>query len=101
MFMKSLHKIVATLSLAFAILVAGSASADAKSEGTRQRPLTGTIISIDRASRTMLVRELITQQTYKVQVPAGRLVRTRHNSLASVNFEQLIPGMVITETSVE
>src|SRR3712207_7556137 len=48
-------------------------------------------------SRSMLVREIGSNQTYRVQVPAGRTVTTRHQTRASAHFEHLLVGMIVTE----
>ena len=93
--MQRLHKIVATLSLAFAIIVAGSATSFAKPSAARGRTLNGIVIKVDRAARTLLVREISTQQVYTVQVPEGRTVRTKHQSAARASIEQIMLGMII------
>ena len=99
--MKSLHQIAAALCLAIAILVSAPVSAGAKSNDARARSLTGVIISIDRDARTMLVREIGSNQTYRVQVPAGRTVTTRHQTRASAHFEHLLVGMIVTDLYVQ
>ncbi len=97
--MKSLHQTAAALSLAAAILVAAPASASAND--AKPRPLTGVIISIDRAARTMVVREFGSNQTYRVQVPAGRTVTTKHQQRAGVHFEHILAGMIVSDLYVE
>lgn len=98
--MQRLHKFVATLSLAFAIIVTCSAAAFAKSDSARPRNLKGIVLSIDRSERVMVVREFGTGQTYKVHVREGLTFRTNQQSAARANFEQLIPGMMIIDAYV-
>jgi uncharacterized NAD(P)/FAD-binding protein YdhS len=97
--MKRLNKFVAVLGLA-SVLVAGSSSVFAKSE-SRQRLISGSIVSIDRDARTMTVREAGTSRTVVVQVPAGSRIRTNVTSGGSYTFEQLLAGMSVRELAVE
>ncbi len=97
--MKRLNKFVAVLGLA-SVIVAGSSNAFAKSE-TRQRIISGNIVSIDRDARTMTVRDAATRRTLVVQVPADARIKTNVTSGGSFNFEQLIAGMVVRDLAVE
>ncbi len=97
--MKRLHK--AIISFGFAImLVAAYGSALAATPSQQQRLLSGTIIGVDRASRTITVRETASNQITKVQIPQRRRVRTAHQSSAFADFEQLQTGMVVRDVLV-
>lgn len=97
--MKRLHK--AIISLGFAImLVAASGSALAVTPSQQQRLLTGTIISVDRAARTITVRENGSNQLTKIQIPERRRIKTAHQSAAHADFNQLQAGMVIRDVLV-
>ena len=98
--MKRLHKAVISFGIV-AILMAGSASAFAKSESTRERTVSGAIVSIDRTTRTLTVREYGSDQLTQVKVPAGRHLRTSQAGLSFASFEQLLPGMFLREVRVE
>ncbi len=98
--MKRLHKAVISFGIV-AVLMAGSASAFAKSRSSKERAVSGSIVSIDRAARTVTVREQGSNQTVQVKVPEGRYVRTSQASLSFATFEQLIPGMFLREVRVE
>ena len=98
--MKRLHKAIISFGIV-AILMAGSASAFAKSESTKERAISGSIVSIDRTTRTLTVREYGSNQLTQVKVPDGRHVRTSQAGLSFASFEQLIPGMFLSEVRVE
>lgn len=98
--MKRLNKFVAGLGLV-AILAAGSSSVFAKSDATRQRNISGQIVSIDRNARTMIVRDAATNREVIVQVPEGAQVKTSSLSGASISFELLLKGMVVRDLAVE
>ncbi len=98
--MKRLQKAVISFAVV-AVLMAGSASAFAKSESTKERSISGAIVSIDRTTRTLVVREYGSDQLTQVRVPAGRYVRTSQAGLSFANFDQLIPGMFLRDVRVE
>ena len=99
--MKRLNKFVAGLGLV-AVLAAGSSNVFAKSDaGRQQRLINGSIVSIDRNARTIVVRDASTGQTFSVQVPEGLSVRTMSLSGAPLTFEQLITGMVVRDLAVK
>ena len=98
--MKRLHKAVISFGIV-AILMAGSSSAFAKSESPKERAVSGAIVGIDRASRTLTVREQGSSRTIQVKVPAGRYVRTTQAGLSFASFEQLVPGMFLRDVRVE
>ena len=99
--MKRLNKFVAGLGLV-AVLAAGSSNVFAKSDtGRQQRVISGSIVSIDRGARTMVVRDYATNREVIVRAPAGAQVKTRHLSGAAVSFELLLPGMFVRELTVE
>ena len=98
--MKRLHKAVISFGIV-AILMAGSASAFAKSESLKERAVSGSIVSIDRTNRTLTVREQGSKRTIEVKVPTGRYVRTSQAGLSFASFEQLIPGMFLREVQVQ
>ena len=99
--MHRLNKFAAVLSLAVAIIASGSVTAFAKSNNSqRSRPLSGIVLSVDRAERTLLVRELGTNQTYKVQLPAGGSVRTNQVWAPSAGIEQISAGTIIYDANV-
>ena len=98
--MKRLHQAIISFGIV-AILMAGSTSAFAKSESTKERAISGSIVSIDRTTRTLTVREYGSNQLTQVKVPDGRHVRTSQAGLSFASFEQLIPGMFLSEVRVE
>ncbi len=98
--MKRLNKFVAVIGLA-SVLVAGSSSAFAKSDSSKHRVINGSIVSLDRGSRVMVVRDAATNRAIIVQVPAGARIKTTTNSGSSLSFEQLLAGMVVRELAVE
>jgi hypothetical protein len=98
--MKRLNKFVAGLGLV-AVLAAGSSNVFAKTDSARLRVIGGQIVSIDRNTRTIVVRDAVTNQTFAVQVPDGTVVRTTSMSGAPINFEQLLAGMVVRDLTVK
>lgn len=98
--MKRLHKAIISFGIV-AILMAGSANAFAKSESTKQRFINGAIVSIDRTTRTLTVREHGSNQATQVKVPEGRTLRTNQAGLSMASFEQLLPGMFLRDVRVE
>jgi hypothetical protein len=99
--MKRLNKFVTGLGLV-AVLAAGSSNIFAKTtDGARRRVIGGQIVSIDRTTRTIVVRDASTNQTFAVQVPDGTVVRTMSMSGAPLNFEQLLAGMVVRDLTVK
>ncbi|MET0622788.1 MAG: hypothetical protein ABW250_07405 [Pyrinomonadaceae bacterium] len=98
--MKRLHKAVISFGIV-AILMAGSSSAFAKSPSAKERDISGSIVSIDRTNRSLIVREHGSGQTIQVRVPEGRSVRTNQTGLSFASFEQLVPGMFLRDVRVE
>lgn len=98
--MKRLNKFVAGLGLV-AVLAAGSSNVFAKSDASKPRSISGSIVSIDRDARTMIVRDTATNREVFVRVPEGAQVRTNNYSGASVSFELLLKGMSVRGLSVE
>ncbi len=97
--MKRLHK--AIISFGFAVmLVAGSGSALANSPMQKERVLSGVILSVDRAARTITVREIGTNLTTRIQVPARRRIRTAQQAYPFADFDQLRAGMVVRDVLV-
>ena len=97
--MKRLHKAIISFGIV-AVLVAGSSSVFAKSEGSKERLISGVIVRIDRNTRTVAVREHGTGKEILVKVPADGVVRTNQLGLNAASFEQLIPGIFITNVRV-
>ncbi len=97
--MRRLHKLFITLSL-IVVLCAGAGSAFANPRVSKERTVNGRITSIDLGSRIMTVRDASTGQEIKMRVPAGMRLRTTHDSYNPVSFEQLLPGMVVRNISV-
>ncbi len=97
--MKRLHKTIVSFGFA-AILMAGSSSAFAKSPSAKERDVSGSIVRIDRASRTLILREQGADRIIEVKVPKGRHVRTTQSGLSFASFEQLVPGMFLREVRV-
>ena len=97
--MKRLHK--AIISFGFAVmLVAGSGSALASSPRQKERVLSGVILSVDRAGRTITVREIGTNLTTRIQIPARRRIRLAGQESPFADFEQLRTGMVVRDVLV-
>jgi hypothetical protein len=84
-----------------AVLVAGSASVFAKSDSARERAISGSIVRIDRNTRTIVLREQRGGQDVQVKVPAGSVLRTNISGLPAVGFEHLIVGMYIRDVRVQ
>ncbi len=98
--MRRLHKAVISFGIV-AVLVAGSATAFAKSESAKGRAVSGAIVSIDRAARTLTVRQYGSNQIIQVRVPERRYIRTTQSGFAAASFEQLLPGMYLQDVRVE
>ena len=98
--MKRLHKAIISFGIV-AVLVAGSSSVFAKSETSKARAISGTVVRIDRNARTITVREQSTGQDIQVVVPAGRALRTNQVALPITNFEQLLVGMFVRDVRVQ
>ena len=97
--MKRLHK--AIISFGFAVmLVAASGSALAATPSQQQRLLSGTIISVDRASRTITVRENGSNQITRIQIPERRRIRTTQQASPLADFDQLQTGMAVRDVLV-
>ncbi len=97
--MKRLHQ--AIISLSFAImLVAGSGAALAANPAQQHRVLSGTIVSVDRVTRTISVREIRSNQITRIQVPQGRRIRTAQEGYAFADFQQLQAGMLVRDVTV-
>lgn len=97
--MKRFKKVIVSLGIV-SVLAAGSTAAFAKGENAKQRVISGSILSIDRDSRTITVRDLSTAQSFKVRIPDGGSVKTSHQSHGRANFEQLIEGMIVRDMAV-
>ena len=98
--MKRLHKAIISFGIV-AVLVAGSSNVFAKSETSRARALSGSVVRIDRDARTITVREHRTGQEIQVKVPAGSTLRTTQVGLLAASFEQLIVGVYILDVRVQ
>ena len=77
--MKRLHKAIMSFGIV-AVLLAGSSSVFAKSENPRERAISGSIVRIDRNTRTITVREQSTGRETRVKVPAGSVLRTNQET---------------------
>ena len=97
--MKRLHKAIISFGIV-AVLVSGSSSVFAKPGGSKERLISGAIVRIDRSTRTITVREHATGKEILVNVPADSFVRTSQVGLRAAAFEQLLPGMFITNVRV-
>ena len=97
--MKRLHKAVMSFGIV-AVLVAGSSSVFAKSETSKERAISGSIVRVDRDARTITVREQGTGKDVQVVVPADSYVRTSVSGLRAATFEQLMIGMFIQDVRV-
>lgn len=98
--MKRLNKFVAGLGLV-AVLAAGSSNVFAKSDASKPRVISGSIVSIDRGSRTMIVRDSATNREVLVRVPKGMQVKTNTFSGTPVAFELLLQGINVRDLTVE
>ena len=98
--MKRLHKMIMSFGVV-AVLLAGSSSVFAKSETSKARAISGTVVRIDRNTRTITVREQATGQDIQVVVPAGRSLRTNQVGQPAPNFEQLLVGMFVRDVRVQ
>jgi hypothetical protein len=98
--MKRLNKFVAGLGLV-AVLAAGSSNVFAKSDASKPRVISGSIVSIDRDARTMIVRDINTNREVLVHVPKGMQVKTNTFSGVPVAFELLLKGINVRDLTVE
>ena len=98
--MKRIQKAIISFGIV-AVLVSGSSSVFAKSETSKGRAISGSIIRIDRNARTITVREQGNGQEIQVKVPAGSVLRTNQVGLPATNFEQLLVGMFIRDVRVQ
>lgn len=97
--MRRLHKLSVTLSLLVA-LCAGAGSAFASPRASKERALNGRITNINIGARTMTVRDGSTRRQVNVRVPDGVRFKTSHHAYTRVGFEQLLPGMVVRDLSI-
>ncbi|HEY0173574.1 MAG TPA: hypothetical protein VGB98_21360 [Pyrinomonadaceae bacterium] len=97
--MKRLHKAIISFGIV-AILTAGSSGAFAKSPSVKERDVSGSVVSINRTSRTLIVREQGSDRLIQVSVPKGRHVRTSQTGLSFASFDQLVPGMFLRDVRV-
>ena len=98
--MKRLHKAIISFGIV-AVLASGSSSVFAKSETSKGRAISGSIVRIDRNNRTITVREQSNGQELLVRVPAGSVLRTNQVGLPATGFEQLLVGMFIRDVRVQ
>ncbi|HEX8335195.1 MAG TPA: hypothetical protein VF621_00610 [Pyrinomonadaceae bacterium] len=98
--MKRLQKAIMSFGIV-AVLVAGSSSVFAKSETAKERVISGSIVRIDRNTRTIMVREQPNGRNVQVKVPADSVLRTNIFGLPAVGFEHLIVGMFIRDVRVQ
>ena len=98
--MKRLQKAVMSFGIV-AVIVAGSASVFAKSDASKSRAISGSVVRIDRNTRTITVREQGTGQEIQVRVPADSVLRTNVAGLATAGFEQLFVGTYIRDVRVQ
>jgi hypothetical protein len=96
--MRRIYQLSFGLALLFALSV-GAAETFAKS-GAKRRVISGVVTSIQRDERTFTLREFATDKQYRVQAPAG--VTFRDNLSGSlISYEQLLPGRVVRDMTVE
>jgi predicted lipoprotein len=98
--MRRLHKAIISFSIV-AVLVAGSSSVFAKSETSKERAVSGSIVRIDRNTRTVTVREQGNGRETLVKVPAGTVLRTNQVGLPATSFEHLLVGMFLRDVRVQ
>lgn len=98
--MKRLHKAIISFGIV-AVLVSGSSSVFAKSETSKERAISGSIVRIDRNTRTIIVREQSNGQETLVKVPNGSVLRTNHVGLPATSFEHLHIGMSVRDVRVQ
>lgn len=96
--MRRIHQLSFGLALLVALSV-GSVTTFAKS-GAKRRIITGQVLSVQHDERTFILREIGSGKMYRVQAPAGSMVRNNLSG-ALVNFEQLLPGTLIRDLTVE
>ncbi len=97
--MKRLQKAFISFGIV-AVLVAGSSGVFAKSEASKGRVISGSIVRIERNTRTVVVREQGTGREINVTVPADSVVRTTLTGSRFATFEQLMVGMYIENVRV-
>ena len=98
--MERLHKAIISFGIV-AVLVSGASSVFAKSETSKERAISGSIVRIDRHTRTITVREQGTGQETLVKVPADSVLRTNQVGLPATGFEHLLVGMFIRDVRVQ
>lgn len=98
--MKRLQKAIISFGIV-AVLASGSSSVFAKSETSKGRAISGSIVRIDRNARTITVREQGSAQETQIKVPAGSVLRTNQVGLPATSFEHLLIGMFIRDVRVQ
>ncbi|HEX8117334.1 MAG TPA: hypothetical protein VF521_08680 [Pyrinomonadaceae bacterium] len=97
--MKRLQKALISFGIV-AVIVAGSSSVFAKSEASKGRFISGSVVRIERRTRTAVVREQGSGKEINVNVPADSIVRTTLTGSGFATFEQLTVGMYIRNVHV-
>ena len=98
--MKRLRKAIISFGIV-AVLASGSSSVFAKSETSKGRAISGSIVRIDRNTRTITVREQGNGRETLVKVPSGSVLRTNQVGLPATSFEQLLVGMFVRDVRVQ
>ncbi|MBV9928820.1 MAG: hypothetical protein JOZ96_27640 [Acidobacteria bacterium] len=98
--MKRLQQAIMSFGIV-AVIVAGSSNVFAKSDSSKERSISGSIVRIDRSTRTITVREQFTKQEIQVRVPADTVLRTNLAGLPAASFEQLLVGAYISNARVQ
>ena len=98
--MKRLHKTIISFGIV-AVLAAGSSSVFAKSGTSKERAISGSVVRIDRSTRTITVREQGNGRETLIKVPAGSVLRTNQVGLPATSFEHLLIGMFVRDVRVQ
>jgi hypothetical protein len=95
--MHNISRPVIRLSLVL-LLICSMFGVSAFAQGNaRERHITGVVVALDRAARTMSVREN-NGKTTTIRVPEKRLLHLLGSQSTTINFEYLQRGMIISDS---
>lgn len=94
---------IITLALALALALGISSAHDTfgQADSKIERRLTGYVMSVDRGSRTMIVRDRVTSMNVRVFVPKNRQIKlsSHRPSFTAfpnlIEFERVMVGMIV------
>ncbi len=95
---KQAMTLVGTVTMALTFL--SCSAAHGQTRGSAERRLTGTVIDVNLATRTILVEDEMAGRKVRVFVPMGRQVALSHRvsvcgGCSSVEIERVLRGMIV------